>query len=187
MWMLTPNDMVSMNGTWRDNKYATPYNARAVLLAKFPDAVSPWRSDSDDRSGLPFGGAPLRFNAGYTHTWYIGADVLTTTGTLFYNGQGIDIYKNWLTDNFYKMPGRDAYWTGDISASYTSSRWVPSGMQWHVRFRCTNVWDSDALDSISYTDDILYGAQDVYPFKSGILSGSYIQPRTYSISISFDF
>jgi len=187
MWMLTPNDMVSFNGTWRDNKYGTPYNARAVLLAKFPDAVSPWRSDSDDRSGLPFGGAPIRFNAGYTHTWYIGADVLTTTGTLFYNGQGIDIYKNWLTDNFYKMPGRDAYWTGDISATYTSSRWVPSGMQWHARFRCTNVWDSDALDTITYTDDIPRGAQDVYSFASGIISGGYTLPRTYSISIGFDF
>jgi hypothetical protein len=179
--------MVSFNGTWRDNEYGNPYNTREALLAIYPDAVSPWRSDADDKSGLKFGSAPIRFNVGYNRTWYIGTDVLTTSGTLFYNGKGIDQYLNTGTDDFYTMPGRPDYWTGDISATYTSSRWLRAGIQWHVRVMCNNVWDNDALDFITYSDDILYGAQNAYGYRSGIITGNYIVPRTYSVSFGISF
>ena len=153
----------------------------------YPDAVSVWRSDSDDKSGLEFGGAPIRGNMTYTHTWYIGSDVMTASATGYYNGNCIDQWLNYGTDAEYSMPGRDAYWTFDISGTYSSSRWVPAGTNWQVRFRASNIFDNDALDFINYTDDIFMGRANAYPAGSGLISGNFINPRTYSVSISYNF
>jgi outer membrane receptor protein involved in Fe transport len=189
IWLITMNDTVSLTGSWRHNEYGSPYNPRDALLAIYPDAISPWRDTTPDQSGREFGGSPIRANMTYSHTFYIGKDVLYTNGTLFYEGTGIDEYVNYGKPNQYVMPGRPDYYTVDVSASYSSSRWVPAGMMWNVRFSCNNVLDNDALSYISYSDDYGYGATgvDVFATGSGTIRGNYILPRTYMVTFGLNF
>ncbi|KPK74318.1 MAG: hypothetical protein AMJ79_14490 [Phycisphaerae bacterium SM23_30] len=188
MWLITSNDTLSVNGTWRSNKYSDDYNWRNALLALYPDADSPYR-DYDDESGREFGGAPIRGNLTYMRTFrFGGGDILSAFGTLFYNGDGIDIHVNYGDPEHYTMPGRKAYWTGDVAFSYLSSKGLPPGMFWNIRFACSNVWDNDALTSISYTDDGGWGSgENVYELGSGTITGRYINPRTYSITFGIDW
>ncbi len=188
MYLLTMNDTISLNAVWRHNEYGTPYGFKQAILAVYPEADNPYR-DYYDESGREFGGAPIRGNMGYTRTFMFGSDILTFSGTLFYNGKGIDQFVNYGKENQYTMPGRDAYWTGDISATYQSGRWMPSGTRWFIRFRCNNVWDEDALDSITYTDDAgNFGAfPDAFATGSGVISGRYINPRSWGITFGVDF
>ncbi len=185
-YLPTMVDMFTLNATWRKNKYGNPYNARAVLLDLYPDADSPWR-DQIDLSGYEFGGAPIRGNIGYTRTWFFGTDRLSASATAFYEGKGLDQYVNRGWPNEYKMPGRDDYWTADLSFNYNSDRWMPSGITWNIRASIINIFDNDALSEVTYSDDILWTASDVYPLGSGIRTGRYINPRTYSITFQVNF
>jgi outer membrane receptor protein involved in Fe transport len=187
IWLITRNDMVTLNGSWSHNEYGDNYNTRAALLAIYPNAISPWRDTTPDQSGREFGGSPIRANMGYSHTFHIGRDVLSTHGTLFYEGKGIDQYVNYGKANQYVMPGRPDYFTASVSALYSSSLWMPAGMMWNVRFSCNNLLDNDALSSISYSDDYGFAGVDVYPTGSGTISGFYILPRTYSITFGINW
>ena len=188
MYMLTMNDMISANAVWRNNKYGSPYGFKQAILALYPDADNPYR-DYVDESGREFGGAPIRGNISYNRTMFFGTDMLTLGTTLFYNGKGIDQDVNYGEANHYKMPGREAYWTGDISATYQSGRWMPEGKKWFLRFRCNNVWDSDALDERTFTDDagLFGGVPDAFSTGSGIVTGRYVNPRTWAITFGMNF
>lgn len=180
-------DIVSFNITWRKNEYGDPYNARAALLAIYPDADSPYR-DQVDMSGKEFAlSPPVRGNISYTHSWYFGSDTLAVSPTIFYEGKRIDEYVNEGWPNEYKMPGADSYITADLSVNYTSSRWMPAGVSWNIRATVNNMFDNDALSDITYSDDILFGTKDVYELGSGIATGKYINPRTYSIALQINF
>ena len=193
IWLITMNDTVTLTGSWRHNEYGDGYDMRAAILAIYPKALSYLNSASRDQSGREFGGAPIRANASYNHTFYIGKDVLTTGGTLFYEGKGIDQWLNYGAWNAYTMPGTDAYVTVDVNASYTSSRWMPAGMMWNVRFACQNLFDDDTVTSIAYSDDyawngVVNGTLDIYPTGSGTISGySTVIPRTYSITFGINW
>jgi outer membrane receptor protein involved in Fe transport len=188
MWLITRNDTLMINGTWRHNEYGDDYNRRDALLAMFPDAVNVWGSSYADESGREFGGAPIRANGTYSHTFnFKDGSTLFANGTLFYNGDGIDIHVNYGEPGHYVMPGREAYWTGDLSATYMSSRWMPAGTMWNIRLMCNNVWDNDALDTVSYSDDIFFGPQNVYTPGSGLIVGNYILPRTYSVTFGINW
>jgi outer membrane receptor protein involved in Fe transport len=186
-YLPTYDDRMSLSATWRNNKYED-YDARAVLLAEYPDADSPYVNQTD-QSGMEFGGAPIRGNMAYTHTFRFGSgDTLMATGTVFYEGEGIDIYVNQGFPEEYVMPGRDDYWTASLSFMYSSSRWMPPGNLWSIRASAQNIFDSDALSSITYTDDMGFGgAKEVYPLGSGIMTGRYINPRTYSVTFQVNF
>jgi len=191
-YLPTMNDRMSVSASWRNNKYATPYNKMRAILGLFPDADSAYRDYQDfDQGGREFGGAPIRGNLSYTHTFrFSGGDMLMATGTAFYEGKGIDIYVNpGSTTREYTMPGRDAYYTGDLSFMYTSSRWMPAGNMWSLRFSVQNITDSDALSSISYSDDRgdFFGPRDAYEIGTGTISGTYINPRTYGITFDINF
>jgi outer membrane receptor protein involved in Fe transport len=190
-YLPTMNDRLSVSASWRNNKYASPYNKLRAILALFPDADSAYRDYEDyDMAGYEFGGAPIRGNLSYTHTFRFGSgDMLMASGTAFYEGKGIDKYLN-VGDAIreYTMPGRDAYWTGDLSFMYTSSRWMSPGNMWSLRFSAQNIFDSDALSDISYSDDQAgFGPTDVYAVGTGTISGTYINPRTYGITFDINF
>ncbi len=186
MWLLTASDTVTATATWSKNEY-DDYDIASAILAIYPDADNPYTDASiQNRDGQEFGGRPFRANVSYSHTWYIGTDMLLLTSNLFYNGKGIDQWLRWATDDQYSMPGEDDYWTGDVALTYTSDRWVPEGIQWRVRLWCNNVWDEKALSSISYSDTDFSG---LYAFEvgSGTISGQYITPRTYGITFGVEF
>jgi outer membrane receptor protein involved in Fe transport len=188
-WLPTMDDRVSISASWRENKYQDPYDPLAAILALYPDADSPYLSYSDDPNigGYEFGGAPIRGNASYTHTFRFGAsDTLMVTGTAFYEGEGIDQVMNRSYDNEYTMPGREAYWTGDVSLMYSSSRWMDPGNMWSLRFSVQNIFDSDDLSSINYSS-YWYTRSYAYTTRSGTISGTYINPRTYSLTLSINF
>jgi len=187
VWLITRNDIVTLNGSWSHNEYGDNYNTRAALLAIYPDSISPWRDTTPDQSGREFGGSPIRANMSYSHTFRIENDILYTNATMFYEGEGIDQYVNYGKDNQYVMPGRPDYFSFDVSTSYSSSRWMPAGTMWHIRFRCSNVLDNDALSSITYSDDYGFAGVDVYPPGSGTISGFYILPRTYSVAFGINW
>jgi outer membrane receptor protein involved in Fe transport len=188
-YLPTMNDRVSVSASWRKNKYKSPYDPLAAILALYPDADSPYLSYSADPDigGYEFGGAPIRGNASYTHTFRFGSgDTLMATGSYFYEGKGIDQYMNQTYDNEYPMPGRPAYWTGDVSLMYTSSRWMPAGNMWSLRFSAQNIFDNDALSSISYSN-YWFSRGYAYSTGSGTVSGIYINPRTYSVTFDVNF
>ena len=188
-YLPTMDDRVSISASWRHNEYKDGYNPLKAILALYPDADSPYLSYSDnpDLGGYEFGGAPIRGNVAYTHTWRFGAsDTMMATGTFFYEGKGIDQYLNQTYDNEYVMPGRDAYWTADFSLIYSSSRWMGTGNMWSLRLSAQNIFDNDALSSISYSS---YWFSRSYPYidGSGTINGTYISPRTYSATFSINF
>lgn len=179
------DDRVSISATWRKNRYGT-YNVREALLAIYPDADSPYAL-TGDQSDHEFGGAPIRGNIAYTHTFRFGSgDMLSATGTAFYEGKGVDQYVNEGLDNEYIMPGRAAYWTASLNFTYSSSRWMRSGNMWSIRFSAQNIFDNDALSSITYSD--AYGGYaDAYNLGSGTINGTFINPRTYTITLDISF
>ncbi len=189
-YMPTMDDRVSLSASWRKNEYQKPYDPRAAILALYPDADSPYTaySSNPDIGGYEFGGAPIRGNINYTHTWRFGAsDTLMAGGTLFYEGKGIDQYVNRTYPDQYKMPGRDDYMTGDISVIYSSSRWMSSGNMWSIRGSVQNITNSDALSNISYAGNWFSSRDYSYALGGGTISGTYINPRTYSITFSINF
>ncbi len=188
-YMPTMNDNIFVNASWSNNKYKKGYNKFTALLATYPDADSPYRDMvSYDFGGQEFGGAPTRGNASYTHTFRFGAfDTLMATLGVFYEGKGIDITVNQGSSGVeYKMPGRDAYMTADFSLMYSSNRWLGAGNMWSLRASVNNMFDNDDLYSINYTDDANF-VNNVFEPGSGLITGRYINPRTYSVTFSINF
>ncbi len=188
-YLPTMDDRVSLSASWSNNEYKSPYDPRAAVLAAFPDADSPYLdySENPDLGGYEFGGAPIRGNLSYTHTFrFDSGDTLMVTGTGFYEGEGIDRYLYRTYPEEYSMPGRDDYWTADVSLMYSSTRWMSPGNLWGIRFSAQNIFDNDALSSISYSP-YWFNRQFPYAERSGTISGSYINPRTYSITFDINF
>jgi outer membrane receptor protein involved in Fe transport len=125
---------------------------------------------------------------GYSHTENIGMDMLTFNTTAYYNGKALDQIMLKYTDNQYSLPGVPAHWTMDASLTYSSSRWVPESTGWTARLWCNNLFGSEHLTSIYYTDLSQYwdGFLGEQP-GTGYASGNYISPRNYGITRSFDF
>ncbi|MGD9159878.1 MAG: TonB-dependent receptor [Desulfobacteraceae bacterium] len=187
-YLPTMNDHISISASWKNSEYGDGYNKLQAVLASYPDADSPWVDfDNVDLEGYEFGGAPIRGNASYSHTFYFGVDTLMTSIGAFYEGKGIDQVINTGFPEEYKMPGRDDYWTFDFNLMYNSSKWVGEGRMWSLRAGVQNIFDNDALSSITYTDDVLFVLNNAYPLGSGTITGNYINPRTYSVTLSINF
>ena len=182
MFLLTSKDTLSATARWSKNEWEN-YNLANAILARYPLADNVYNNPSTygDISGDEFGGSPIKGNITYTHTESIGMDILTFSTTAFYEGKGVDDRLYNARDGFFFMPGVDDYWLMDASLTYRSSRWVPEGTSWQVRIWGNNIFDSQQLRSISYSTSTNY---DV---KSGTISGQYVDPRTYGVSLSFDF
>ncbi|NLD38250.1 MAG: TonB-dependent receptor [Desulfatiglans sp.] len=188
MYLLTAKDTFSFNGSYSKNEYKD-YNISNAILATYPGADNA-RLDPElynDLDGERFGSAPYRFNVGYSHTEFIGMDMLTFNTTAYYNGKALDQIMLKFRDNQYTMPTTSDYWTMDASVTYSSSRWVPEGTRWNARFWCNNVFGSEHLASLYWTDMAQYFAQYGGQPNTGYASGTYISPRTYGVTLSFDF
>ena len=149
-WLITPRDRVRASFRWQHSAYKT-FNLAAAVLALHPGMDTYLRPGQADQSGREFGDPPIRGNVSYRHTFLIGdTGTLDVNADLYYEGDGIDEIEFMGSPQEYAMPGREAYWLGDISARYSSSYGMPSGMLWHVRFWCNNVWDSTDLASRSH-------------------------------------
>jgi hypothetical protein len=183
-WIVTAKDRLSAIVSYEHNKYKT-YNTGAAILALFPNAQDVDVTE-DDFSGRKFGRAPWRANASYTHTFNIGdTGILDITGDLYYEGQALDSILRMNQADEYVMPGRDAYWLGDISARYSSSYGMPSGMLWHVRAWCNNVWDSTEFSVVEHFDEFrnpATGQYDYYGPQRGYMVGNYVFPREFGIA-----
>jgi iron complex outermembrane receptor protein len=182
-WLMTVKSRLSANFAWQTSKYGN-YDMKAAVLARWPgnDTVQQAGGSFDNLTDREFGGPNWRGNLGYTHTFYIGdTDTLNINGNLYYEGQGIDQIMFINTGKEYAMPGREAYWLGDISARYSSSYGMPAGMEWHVRVWCNNIWNSTDLASRTFSSTHpQFG--DVYPDHSGTVTGTYVLPRTMGIA-----
>jgi hypothetical protein len=182
-WLLTAADRVRGGFTWQENKYGV-YDRPAAVLAMYPGMdtfLQPGQGAA--LTGREFGSAPIRANVRYTHTFKIGdTGTLDVSGDLYYEGDGIDQIMFMGETKEYAMPGREAYWLGDITARYSSSYGMPAGMLWHVRFYANNVWDSTDLDSRDFHETIR-GPGDVFPPQSGYVTGGHVMPRTMGIAV----
>ena len=153
IYLLSSKDTFTFNGTYSKNEYKD-YNIGAAILALYPDADNA-RLDPDLKyalDGEKFGSSPYRFNMGYSHTEFIGMDMLSFNTTAYYNGKGLNQILLKFTDDQYNMPGAPSYWTMDASLTYNSSRWVPEGTRWTARLSVNNLFGSDHLASIRYID-----------------------------------
>jgi iron complex outermembrane receptor protein len=180
IWLLTNQDRVTANIAYQDNKFGS-YDMPAAVLEQYPQANNTW--EYDDQSGLRFGPPQWRGNLSYTRIFNIGEnDLIEITGDLYYEGEAIENYMRLNDPEEYIMPGRDAYWLGDLSARYTSSFGMPAGMVWNVRAWAKNIWNSDDLATKSYSDfDRALGY--IFPPRSGIITGTYVRPRTFGIAV----
>ena len=185
MWMITRNDILMLYATKSINQYKD-YDIQKAMLAAYPDSDSWKRNFNRDLSVEKFGG-PIRANLGYTHTQFIGTNMLMLTGNLFYTATAPDQIM-WRGDpDLYYMPGLDDYYTADVSANYTSSWGMPPGHMWHLRFYCNNVVDSDHLSSIYYSDSSFMVPGTLFAAGTGTIGGSYLQPRTYGITFGLNW
>jgi iron complex outermembrane receptor protein len=181
-WLITPKDRVRANIRWQDSKYKT-FDLAGAVLALHPGMDTYLQPGQTDQSGREFGDPPIRGNVGYTHTFNIGdTGTLEVTGDLYYEGDGIDQIMFMGEPNEFAMPGREAYWLGDITARYSSTYGMPSGMMWHVRVWCNNVWDSTDLSARDFAISIR-GQGAVFPPGSGVVSGTYVLPRTMGVAV----
>ena len=188
IYLLTAKDTFTFNGSYSKNEYKD-YNIGDAILEQYPNADNA-RLDVELATSLDgerFGTAPYRFNVGYNHTEFIGMDMLSFNTTAYYNGKALPQIMLKFTDDQYNMARTPAYWTMDAALNYNSSRWVPEGTRWTARLSVNNVFGSEHLSSINYTDMSDYFA--VYGGKpyTGYASGNYISPRTYSLTLTFDF
>lgn len=188
MYLLTASDTFSFNGSYSKNEYKD-YHIGNAILAMYPNADNA-RLDAElksNRDGEAFGGSPYRFNVGYSHTEFIGIDMLSFNTTAFYNGKALDQIMLRYTDNQYSLSGVPAYWTMDAALTYNSSRWVPESTRWSARLWCNNIFGSEHLSSINYVDLSAYWAGSGGQPGTGYGSGNYITPRTFGLTLSFDF
>ena len=190
IFLVTSKDTVTLTGSYSHNEYKN-YNIGEAINKRYPDndSVAENEDYQHDRDGEEFGGAPYRFNIGYVHTAFIGMDMLSFNVNAFYNGKDRDQVLNRYEETEYTMPGRPAYWTADTSITFASTRWVPEGVRWTARLWANNVFNSHHLSSLYYTDFTSSSIWASYnlPEKTGYATGSHIQPRTYGMTLSFDF
>ena len=190
-WLVTPKDTLRATATWSYNEYKN-YSKTKAILAKRPDADSPYTDGTlnSDLSGEEFSrGAPLRGNISYTHMLFVGMDMVNFNVTGFYNGEGVDQIMNNDEPTQYIMKGNDDYWTLDASISYGSSKWLPEGMNWNARFQVNNIFDSQQFASITYTSfeaNNQLSSGNMVP-GSGTYVGTFIEPRTMSLTFTINF
>lgn len=178
MWLASENDLLSFNINYQNNEYGDR-DVTAAVREQFPTAIN--AASAGDTTGRRFGPAPWRANASYTHTFNLGnSGTLDLTGDLFYEGQAIDSEMQINTPSEYSLPGRDAYVLGNLTVRYTA----PSG-QWYVRAWVNNISDAQDLATKDYTD-IVFGAP-VFPPMSGYITGRYVLPRTWGLTLGADF
>ena len=188
IYLLSSKDTFSFNGTYSKNEYKD-YNIGDAILALYPDADNA-RLDvaiATSLDGERFGSSPYRFNLGYTHTEFIGMDMLSFNTTAYYNGKALNQIMLKFKDDQYNMPGVPAYWTMDAALTYNSSRWVPEGTSWNARLSANNVFGSEHLASLRYVDLSSYWAGSGGQPQTGYGTGTYITPRTYSLTVTFNF
>ncbi len=195
-WVITPNDIFTMNASYQHNEYYNYNVADAMREAYEPlwgvgNVHSALLPENDaDRTGEEFGGRPWRGNFTYMRNWFIGTDLLTASVTGFYEGEGLDQYVARRTPEVRTYPGNPDYWTFDASINYSSTRWVPEGYRWSMRLFGTNILDNDALASRRWNDGynaFLGSQQFTFPANSGYISGSFLQPRTLGIQFTLNF
>ena len=187
VWMATQNDSFTINGSWSVNRrknmdVAGAMRAYGEAHGFYADSADLPSSDTSSRNGERFGGRAFRGNMGYTHTLFIGTDLLVFNATGFYTGPDRDVIMRRDRDDEYEMPGSPDYWTFDVSLGYTSRKWMPEGIQWSLRVYTNNVFDNDELASRSYLDNTTN-----YTAGSGVISGTYIEPRTFGAIFSVNF
>ncbi len=186
IYLLTRQDTVTATASWSHNEWADDYDIAGAILKQEPDADNPYTEFPEDRAGREFGGAKLRGNIGYSHRFYIGRDMFSVFANAFYEGKGLDVHMRLGEPDHYKMPGRDDYWLFSMSAMYTSDRFLPPGMNWYLRLWCNNILGKKYLTSIRYTDEDAWRG-DIFDIQSGYISGSYVTPRTYGVSLGMSF
>ena len=190
-WLVTNKDTLRATATWSYNEYKNWNKANAILAAR-PDADSPYTDGSlnDDQSGEEFSrGAPLRGNIAYTRMFFVGMDMMNFNVTGFYNGKGIDQIQNNDEVNQYIMKGNDDYWTFDVSIGYSSSKWMPEKMRWNARFQVNNIFNSQQFKTLTCTSfeaNNQLSSGNMVP-GSGTYVGTFIEPRTMSITFTVNF
>lgn len=192
LWLLSPNDTFTASASWSENKYDN-YDVASAMEAVMPGSDSAktpsYQVRNDDVAGI----RPFNANLGYTRTFYIGTDLLTLTGNAFYKGKTVDQVLHRNSPYEYSMSPDNAYWLFDMSVSYSSSRWVPEGVNWNLRFWCNNIFDSDELATRSFSDttnvytDGSFATQVDFAPRSGIVTGSYVTPRTLGVTLGINF
>ncbi len=190
IYLITPRDTFTITGTYSHNEYKD-YHVGNAINARYPDNDNVAVTDSyqQSRDGKEFGGAPYRMNFSYSHTTFIGMDMLAFNANAFYNGTGLEQTLAEYTENEYTMPGLPDYWTADASLTYMSSRWVPEGVNWNARFWVNNIFNSAHLSSLYYTDFSYSSIWESYglPARTGYATGHHITPRTFGVTLTFNF
>ncbi len=187
IYLLTSKDTFNISATYSSNKY-TDYDMAAAMLVAYSNADSPYRDNTTPETGRKFGGAPIRGNISYNRSMFLfGMDMLNFNLRAQYEGKGIDKYVNDGSSNPYTMPGRDEYWLMSTSITYSSSRWVPEGTSWIASFWCNNLFDSQHFDSINYAGSYSYRTSATIDPYSGTYGGSFVEPRIFGASITFNF
>lgn len=193
-WRITRMDTLSINASYEHNEY-DDYNVGDAMREAFErywgvgNVHSSYLATYDqDKTGQEFGGRPWRGNITYTRMWYIGTDMLTTSLTGFYEGEGLDQYKHRNQDNETIWPGNPDYFTLSASINYSSTKWVPEGCRWTFSVYGSNILDNDELASITWYDGTEGWFQTwSFPENSGYISGTFLQPRTLGASFTLNF
>ncbi|MGD9160956.1 MAG: TonB-dependent receptor, partial [Desulfobacteraceae bacterium] len=192
IWLISPNDTFTASASYSKNKYDN-YDIASAMEAVMPGSDSAKTPDYQVRNYDVEGIRPLNANFGYTRTFYIGTDTLMLTGNAFYKGESVDQVLHRNTPYQYSMSPDNAYWLFDASVSYNSSKWVPEGVSWNLRLWCNNIFDSDELATRSFSDttnvytDYSFLTQVGFAPGSGIITGTYVTPRTYGVTLGVNF
>jgi len=198
IWRITNKDTFTFTTSYSKNEYKD-YNIMKAILEYYesrgmaePDSLYRSTTYQYDWSGNEFGASPKRFNLGLTHNEFIGMDMLSFNFRGFYNGEGVEQIMLRDTENEYRLPTNQAYWTVDGSVTYSSSKYVPEGTRWTAVFSVNNIFGSKHLQSVRYTDvSTAYSGVTQYlmtlPERAGTVTGNYISPRTYTLRLSFNF
>ena len=187
--LITASDSLSARGTWSSNKYKD-YEMAAAIARSFPDSDTPYTDVATqvDKDGEEFPNITnIRGNITYNHVMFFGTDMANFNIRANYTGPASDYVVNENRTNEYYMPGRDEYWTYDATLAYRSSRFVPEGWNWSARFSVTNLFDSKFFKTLTYRGDQDWGALANFHPNAGTYGGSFIEPRTMSLTLSLYF
>ncbi len=192
MWLLTASDTFTASVSYSQNEYDN-YDVAGAMQAVIPNSDSAQNPDYQVRNDDVEGIRPFNANFGYTKVFYIGTDTIMFNGNAFYKGETVDQVLHRNMPNQYSMSPDNAYWLFDASISYNSTRWVPEGVDWSLRFWCNNIFDSDELATRSFSDstgvytDATFTTPVEFAAESGIVTGTYVNPRTFGVTLGVNF
>ncbi len=181
-WMITRKNTITVNGSWSDNKMKG-INLADALIAAFPDDppdnafTSPYAM-SNTRGR--FGTTPYRGNINLSHMERFGMDTLNLSLRLQYQGRTRGQTINIDQENQYDLPGAGDYWTTNLSASYSSNRWMPEGKRWNLRLSVQNLTNSSRMTRITYNTQNM-------PDYSGTITGSVMRKRSFTLTWGINF